>query len=85
MAAGVPVISTNSGGLPEVIEHGKSGYLSKIGDTDDMAKNAIQILSSKETHQQFKNQAQKRAKTFDIEVILPKYEDLYEKAINLSK
>lgn len=85
MAAGVPVISTLSGGLPEVIEHGKSGYLSKIGDTDDMAKNAIQILSSKETHQQFKDQAQKRAKTFDIEVILPKYEDLYEKAINLSK
>jgi len=85
MAAGVPVISTNSGGLPEVIEHGKSGYLSKIGDTDDMAKNAIKILSSKETHQQFKNQAQKRAKTFDIEVILPKYEDLYKKAIALSK
>ena len=85
MAAGVPVISTFSGGLPEVIVHGKSGYLSKIGDTDDMAKNAIQILSSKETHQQFKDQAQKRAKTFDIEVILPKYEDLYEKAINLSK
>ena len=85
MAAGVPVISTNSGGLPEVIEHGKSGYLSKIGDTDDMAKNAIQILSSKETHQQFKEEAQKRAKTFDIEVILPKYEDLYKKAINLSK
>jgi N-acetyl-alpha-D-glucosaminyl L-malate synthase BshA len=85
MAAGVPVISTLSGGLPEVIEHGKSGYLSKIGDTDDMAKNAIQILSSKETHQQFKDQAQKRAKTFDIEVILPKYEGLYEKAINLSK
>ena len=85
MAAGVPVISTLSGGLPEVIEHGKSGYLSKIGDTDDMAKNAIQILSSKETHQQFKDQAQKRAKTFDIEVILPKYEDLYEKVINLSK
>ena len=85
MASGVPVISTISGGIPEVIENGKNGYLSKIGDTDDMANNAMKILSTKETHQQFKENAQKRAQSFDIEIILPRYEELYKDAIESSK
>lgn len=84
MASGVPVISTYSGGLPEVIENGKSGFLSKIGDTEEMAKNGLQILSTKETQQKFKIQALKRAKVFDIANILSKYEALYKKAIKLS-
>ena len=85
MASGVPVISTISGGIPEVIEHGKNGFLSKIGDIEEMSKNAIKILSSTKIHQQFKDQAMERAKTFDIGNILPKYEDLYKKTISLSQ
>jgi L-malate glycosyltransferase len=85
MAAGVPVISTNSGGQPEVNEHGFSGYLSNVGDVDDMAKNAIKILGSTETHNQFKNNARKRAEDFDLNKILPLYEQLYESVLIPSK
>jgi L-malate glycosyltransferase len=54
MAVGVPVISSNAGGIPEVNEHGVTGYLSNVGDVDDMAKNALEILGSEETLQTFK-------------------------------
>ncbi len=85
MASGVPVISTISGGIPEVIEHGKCGFLSKIGDTEDMSKNALQILSSENKHNAFKKEALARAKLFDIDNVLPKYEDLYKRTISLSQ
>ena len=81
MAAGVPVISTLSGGIPELVEHGKNGYLSNIGDIKNMAKNSIKILENKNTHLNFKMSALKKAKYFDIENILPLYERLYEKAL----
>ena len=54
MACEVPVISSNAGGLPEVNIHGKTGFLSEVGDVDDMAKNAITILENDELHQQFR-------------------------------
>lgn len=82
MAASVPVISTNTGGLPEVNVHGVSGYLSNVGDVDDMAKNAISILKDKKTHDTFRNNALKRAKEFELSKILPLYENLYERVIN---
>lgn len=81
MACGVPVISSNSGGLPEVNFDGISGYLSDVGDVDSMAKNALKILSDDATLKQFKENALQTAKQFDIENILPMYEDLYHKAI----
>ena len=81
MASSVPVISTCSGGIPEVIEDGKSGYLSKIGDVDDMAKNMLKILSSNEKLKMFKEKAFERAKDFDIQTVLPLYEELYNKTI----
>jgi len=81
MAAGVPVISTISGGIPELVEHGKSGFLSNIGDIKHMVQNSIKILENKNTHLNFKMSALKRAKYFDIENILPQYERLYEKAL----
>ena len=84
MASSVPVISTCSGGIPEVIENGKSGYLSKIGDVDDMAKNMLKILSSNETLKMFKEKAFERAKDFDIETVLPLYEELYNKTIKIT-
>ena len=84
MASSVPVISTCSGGIPEVIEDGKSGYLSKIGDVDDMAKNMLKILSSNETLKMFKEKAFERAKDFDIQTVLPLYEELYNKTIKIT-
>jgi L-malate glycosyltransferase len=81
MASGVPVISTLSGGIPELVEHGKNGYLSNIGDINNMANNSIKILENKNTHLNFKMSALKRAKCFDIENILPQYEKLYKKAL----
>ncbi len=81
MASKVPVISTNTGGLPEVNKHGFSGFLSNVGDIDDMVKNAITILKDDNILKTFKTNAFEQAKKFDIENILPMYERLYEKVI----
>lgn len=78
MACKVPVISTNTGGIPEVNVHGYSGYLSNVGDVDDMAKNALKILSDDASLAKFKANAFEQAKKFDIARILPMYEKLYE-------
>jgi len=85
MACGVPVISSNSGGLPEVNFDGVTGYLSDVGDVEDMAKNALSILKTDEELDKFKKNALQSAKQFDILNILPLYEAVYEKALNLSK
>lgn len=77
MSMGVPVISTNTGGIPEVNKQGISGYLSNVGDIEDMAKNAVSILENDETLLSFKEKAFAQAKEFDIKKILPQYEDLY--------
>ena len=82
MAWGVPVISSNSGGLSEVNFEGVSGYLSDVGNTDEMAENAIKILKDDAVLTEFKKNALSIAKQFDIKNILPLYEELYHKAIN---
>tara|TARA_R110002072_G_scaffold103137_1_gene226396 strand:+ start:50859 stop:51989 length:1131 start_codon:yes stop_codon:yes gene_type:complete len=82
MASGVPVISSNTGGLPEVNEHGVSGYLSDVGAIDDMAANALSILSSPEELAKFKKNAKETARKFDTANIVPLYEDIYSKAIS---
>lgn len=81
MACSVPVISTNSGGIPEVNVNGFSGYMSNVGDIDDMAKNAISILKDEATLNLFKDNALEQAKKFDIAKILPIYEKLYEQLL----
>ncbi len=81
MAAGVPVISSNTGGIPEINIQGYSGYLSNVGDVSDMARNALLILKDDETLKQFKENALGQAKIFSIEKILPLYEELYEKVM----
>jgi glycosyltransferase involved in cell wall biosynthesis len=78
MAHSVPVISTNTGGLPEVNIQGVSGYLSNVGDVEDMANNALKIFKDEETHQKFKLGAKATAKEFDIKHIIKNYEELYE-------
>jgi len=81
MACEVPVISTNTGGLPELNIHGQTGYLSDVGDIEDMTNNALKILNEKNLSQ-FKSNALKRAKEFDISNILPLYEDMYRKVLS---
>lgn len=79
MAKKIPVISTNTGGLPEVNINGVTGFLSKVGDVDDMAANSIKLLSDETLLAKFKENAYSQAKKFDIDVILPMYEALYQK------
>lgn len=80
MACEVPVISTNTGGIPELNIHGITGFMSNIGDVEDMTKNALIILD-KNNLPKFKENALKRAKEFDISNILPRYEAVYEKVM----
>lgn len=77
-----PVISSNTGGIPEVNIHGITGFLSNVGDVDDMAANAITILKDKSVLQQFKQNAYETAAKFDINNIVPLYEKIYEKAFD---
>lgn len=79
MAAGVPVISTNAGGLPEINEHGVTGYMSNVGDVDSMSAHAIELLSDEVKLKKFKDNAYEQAKKFDIQNIIPKYERLYNR------
>ena len=81
MACEVPVIASDTGGIPEVIIHGESGMLNSVGDTYQMTKNALKLLSNDSLLEKFKANAYKQAMKFDIEVILPKYEKLYEKCV----
>ncbi len=78
MAAKVPVISTNTGGIPEVNKQNISGFLSNVGDIDEMAKNSLKILSNDDTLSQFKENAYNEAKRFEITEIIPLYEKLYQ-------
>ena len=81
MAHGVPVISSNAGGIPEVNQHGVTGYLSKIGDTADMTQNALRLLENEKQHNLFKIQAQEQAQRFNINTIVSQYESSYVDAI----
>jgi glycosyltransferase involved in cell wall biosynthesis len=85
MACEVPVISTNAGGLAEVNVHGVTGFLSQVGDVDQMAGFAIQLLENEEVLNRFRRQAYAHARTFDIQHILPKYEHYYEQVMASSK
>lgn len=76
----VAIISSNTGGIPEVNKHGETGFLSDVGAVDDMAQNAVYLLSDNKILEKFKVKAQKTASEFDILNILPLYEDVYERA-----
>ena len=77
MAAKTPVISSNTGGLPEVNVNGVTGFLSDVGDVETMANNALKIFKDTATLEQFKQNAFEHAKTFELENILPQYESVY--------
>ena len=82
MAAKTAVISTNTGGLPEVNIHGVTGYLSDLGDVQDMADNAVSILENDEILETFKENAREHTTKFSLENILPVYESIYKSCYN---
>ena len=84
MACEVPVISSNTGGIPELNVQGVTGFMSNVGDVEDMTKNALIILD-KNNLPTFKANALKRAQEFDITNILPQYEAYYEEVLANSK
>ncbi|HWK07657.1 MAG TPA: N-acetyl-alpha-D-glucosaminyl L-malate synthase BshA [Puia sp.] len=79
MAAGVPVVSTDAGGLPEIAVEGETGYLSEVGDIENMSARAISILENDDVLKRFKINAAAHAKRFDIHTIVPEYEALYNR------
>ena len=81
MAAGTPVVSSNTGGIPEVNIHGKTGFLANVGDVDKMAEYTLQILSDETLLKEMKTNATETAKTFDYKKIIPMYENLYQETI----
>ena len=81
MAVGVPVISSNTGGIPEVNIHGETGFLSNVGDLEDMANNALKILSSPDILKGFKERALRRANEFSVESVLEQYVAIYEDVV----
>jgi len=84
MISGVPVISSNTGGIPEVNKHGVSGYLSNVGDIHDMSRNALKILKDENELEKFKAAAKELALQFDINKIVPVYEFIYQKAFEMT-
>jgi N-acetyl-alpha-D-glucosaminyl L-malate synthase BshA len=81
LASSVPVISTNTGGLPEVNKHGFSGFLSPVANVDDMAKNALKVLSNDDEMKRFKQQAYEHSLNFGLERVVPMYEAIYDRVV----
>lgn len=84
MAVGVPVISSNTGGIPEVNVHGVTGYLSNVGDIEDMAKNTLEILKDVPTLNRFRKNAQERARSFDLDSVVKQYEAVYDSLLTMA-
>lgn len=81
MAAGIPVVSSNAGGIPEVNLQGETGYLAEVGNVDAMSNYALKILTNENLLRTMKANSLKRAKDFDIENIIPIYEQMYQQTI----
>jgi len=81
LAMGVPVISSNSGGITEVNIHGKTGFTCNVGDVNSMIKYSFELLTNPKKYHQFQHNALEQAKKFDINKILPKYMNLYKKVL----
>lgn len=82
MASGVPVVSSDTGGLPEVNIHGVSGLLNPVGDVEAMANNAFSILATTESRERYRNGALEQARRFDLQLVLPQYEALYRQVVD---
>lgn len=85
MTSRVPVISTNTGGLPEVNENGVTGFTSNVGDVDEMAANAMRLLKDDALLAKFSEAAFQKAQTYSKESVIPMYEALYDTVLKASK
>ena len=83
MISSTPVISTNSGGLPELNVHGKTGFLVKIGDIDAISKYSVKILSDKKALIKMKKEAYLHSIKYDINLVIPLYEKTYQRALDM--
>ncbi|WP_226683573.1 N-acetyl-alpha-D-glucosaminyl L-malate synthase BshA [Sutcliffiella horikoshii] len=82
MACGVPSVGTKIGGIPEVIDDGVTGFLSDVGDVEDIAQNAVKILENATLHKEFAENAISRVKEhFSSRKIVEQYEDMYKQLI----
>lgn len=78
MSCGVPVIATSVGGIPEVVRHGETGYLSGVGEIEAMAANAVRLLGNADLHREFSLAGRARAVAhFESSCIIDRYEELY--------
>ena len=77
MASGVAVVSSNVGGLPEVNKDGVTGFLNEVGDIEGMIASVLTILKDKDTLARFKTNALEHSQKFELNKIVPKYENLY--------
>ncbi|NLX42402.1 MAG: N-acetyl-alpha-D-glucosaminyl L-malate synthase BshA, partial [Chloroflexi bacterium] len=86
MASGVPVIASDAGGIPEVVIHGKTGYLAPVGDVESMAAHAIALLEDTELYSQVSQNAHEwAAQHFDSRVQVARYEQVYRRALGLDQ
>ncbi|MFD0711187.1 N-acetyl-alpha-D-glucosaminyl L-malate synthase BshA [Paenibacillus sp. GCM10027626] len=84
MACGVPTIGSLAGGIPELVSHGETGYLSPIGDTDDMAANAARLLLDEELYNKVRQACLHRARTqFCNDLITAEYERIYYRVLGI--
>ena len=81
MACKVPVVSTNRGGIPEVMVEGQTGFMCEVGDIDSMSRKSLEILTDAQLHKTVSDGAYRRAEDFELKKILPKYIDLYNRVI----
>ncbi|MEN3027438.1 MAG: N-acetyl-alpha-D-glucosaminyl L-malate synthase BshA [Chlorobiota bacterium] len=81
MSCGVPVVATTAGGIPELVRHGETGFLAEIGDIQRMARYCIELLTNPKKLHSFRERARLRALEFDLERIVPRYEQLYQQVL----
>src|SRR6266567_1978983 len=85
MACGVPVIASAAGGIPEVVENDKTGFLAPPGDVTTMAQRALEVLVDSALHERLKRNAAARALEFSADKVVPRYEALYEEVLSSSR
>ncbi len=81
MSCSVPVVSSNIGGLPELNHHGKTGYLSDLGDVDKMAEYSVALLKDEKLHKEISDNARARAEYFEQSKVIGQYEAYYKKVL----
>jgi N-acetyl-alpha-D-glucosaminyl L-malate synthase BshA len=83
MAASLPVVATNIGGIPEVVKHNINGFLSEVGDTDDMANNIVKLIKDKNLYKKFSEESREIARNnFNQKEIINNFLNLYKELLN---